>query len=53
MYRILGSALLLSAIFCVPRPGAAQGDPARPVAGGGISAPGWKGVIDANEWRRE
>ncbi|MBI2072151.1 MAG: hypothetical protein HYT81_03765 [Gemmatimonadetes bacterium] len=49
MFRSYGSALVLAAILCVPRAGAAQGDPARPVAGGGISVSGWKGVIDANE----
>ena len=49
MFRIRGSALVLAAVLCVPHVGAAQGDPARPVAGGGISVPGWKGVIDASE----
>lgn len=46
MHRI-SSALVITGILCVPHVGAAQGDPNRSVAGGGISIPGWKGVIDA------
>ncbi|MBI3982470.1 MAG: hypothetical protein HY337_06130 [Gemmatimonadetes bacterium] len=49
MHRIRGSALVLAAVVGIPAVAAAQGDPARPVAGGGISVPGWQGVIDASE----
>ena len=49
MYRISCSALVLGAVLCVPRVSPAQEDPNRSVAGGGISIPGWKGVIDASE----
>ncbi len=45
MHRI-GSALVIAGILCVPRVGSAQEDPVRSVAGGGISIPGWKGVVD-------
>ena len=33
-------------------PAHAQGDASKAVAGGGITAPGWQGQIDASEGRR-
>lgn len=49
--RRYGTALAVVAIACItPRAGAAQGNEAsRAVAGGGITAAGWMGKIDANE----
>ena len=43
-----GFAVALAATLIVPAIGAAQ-DASKPVAGGGISAPGWMGKIDARE----
>jgi hypothetical protein len=51
MRLVYGSALAIAAVILVPAPTGAQAQPetARAVAGGGISAPGWTGKIDANE----
>ncbi len=46
MCRITAFALALAALTGVPRVGAAQAEAVRPVAGGGISVPGWKGTPD-------
>lgn len=46
MYRISGSALILAAVLCAPRTGAAQAEAVRSVAGGGISVAGWQGTPD-------
>jgi hypothetical protein len=46
-----GIAVALAAVLVVPAVSAAQ-DASKPVAGGGISAPGWMGKIDANEAAR-
>ena len=43
-----GIAVALAATLIAPRVSTAQ-DASRPVAGGGISAPGWMGKIDARE----
>jgi hypothetical protein len=40
------SVLAAAAVLLVARPGAAQGETTRAVAGGGISVPGWTGKID-------
>ena len=47
MRSISVSALGLAAVLCVPGVGGAQEDPNRSVAGGGITVPGWQGVVDA------
>ncbi len=52
MRRVTGLALALSVVSLAPRVTFAQGETARSVAGGGISAPGWTGKIDANEAKR-
>ena len=53
MRRVTCSALALAAVALLPALVAAQGGEAsRTVAGGGISAPGWMGKIDANEASR-
>src|SRR5688572_13894439 len=45
-----GSALAIAIAMLIPAGTGAQGqDTAKPVAGGGISVPGWTGKIDANE----
>jgi hypothetical protein len=45
-----GSALALGIVLLIPAGVRAQGqETARAVAGGGITAPGWTGKIDANE----
>lgn len=49
MRIIHGSVLALATVLLVPSTIGAQGETARAVAGGGISAPGWLGKIDANE----
>jgi hypothetical protein len=53
MRLVYGSALAIAIVAFVPtvngQGGQGMGDAARPVAGGGISAPGWMGKIDANE----
>jgi len=51
MHLVHGSALAIAVVMLVPPVIGAQGQPetARAVAGGGISAPGWTGKIDANE----
>jgi hypothetical protein len=46
-----GLAVALAAALIVPATSAAQ-DASKPVAGGGISAPGWMGKIDAREASR-
>jgi hypothetical protein len=43
-----GSALAVAVAMLAPPVIGAQ-DPAKPVAGGGVSIPGWTGKIDANE----
>ena len=48
MRRSHGIAVALAACLVVPAVSVAQ-DAAKPVAGGGISAPGWMGKIDASE----
>ena len=46
----LVTALSVASIQAAPQAGAAaQADPSRKVAGGGITASGWKGKVDANE----
>lgn len=53
MRRVYCSALAVAAVALLPRLAVAQGGEAsRTVAGGGISAPGWMGKIDANEASR-
>jgi hypothetical protein len=53
MRRVYSSALAVAAVALLPRLGIAQaGEASRTVAGGGISAPGWMGQIDANETSR-
>jgi len=54
MRLVYGSTLALTIALLVPTAPGAQGqqpmgDASRTVAGGGISAPGWQGKIDANE----
>jgi len=50
MRLVHGSVLAVALAMLVPPAMAARGqDTARPVAGGGISVPGWMGKIDANE----
>jgi hypothetical protein len=51
MRFVYASALALAVVSLVPPMTGAQGQPetARAVAGGGISAPGWTGKIDASE----
>jgi hypothetical protein len=50
MRRLYCSAAVVAAVMLVPRLGVAQAmEASRGVAGGGISAPGWMGRIDANE----
>jgi hypothetical protein len=51
MHRVYSSALAVAAITLLPQLTVAQGQPetSRAVAGGGISAPGWAGKIDASE----
>lgn len=44
-----GSALAFAIAMLIPATGAPGQEAARAVAGGGISAPGWTGKIDANE----
>jgi hypothetical protein len=44
-----GSALAFAIALLIPATGAPGQEAARAVAGGGISAPGWTGKIDANE----
>lgn len=46
VFALAVALLIPSAIFCY-----AQGDADRPVAGGGISVPGWTGKIDASAER--
>ena len=47
MHRALGSAIVLASMVGVTGVTAAQEDPNRVVAGGGISVPGWMGKADA------
>jgi hypothetical protein len=51
MRRLPGSTLAATALLLVVRvsPALAQAETSRAVAGGGISAPGWMGKIDARE----
>ena len=50
MRLVQGFAFLASVALLLPAIGRAAGqDAARPVAGGGISVPGWAGKIDASE----
>jgi hypothetical protein len=49
MRRAFRSALILTSVTLLPSLSTAQGDVSRVVAGGGISAPGWAGRIDASE----
>ena len=46
------SAVLAVLLFAAPSLVNAQDESSRSVAGGGISAPGWSGKIDANEQRQ-
>jgi opacity protein-like surface antigen len=53
MRRIHGSTFAAAAVLLAIGAGVAQAqDAVRSVAGGGISAPGWKGAIDASAARR-
>src|SRR5256884_3744479 len=47
MRRISAVAVLTLTILALPAPASSQDEPARAVAGGGISAPGWQGTVDA------
>jgi len=47
MRRISAVAVLTLTILGLPAPASSQDEPARAVAGGGISAPGWQGTVDA------
>jgi hypothetical protein len=50
MRLVFGYALTVAVVMSVPPAvGAQQGETARTVAGGGITAPGWTGKIDPNE----
>jgi hypothetical protein len=49
MRRVYGSLLATMAIVAMPSILSAQDDASRKVAGGGITAPGWMGKIDARE----
>jgi hypothetical protein len=49
MRFVYRSALAIAIVTSVPTAFSAQGDAARTVAGGGITAPGWTGKIDPNE----
>ena len=53
MRLIYGSTLAVAIVMLIPAMGKAQdqSEASRSVAGGGISAPGWTGKIDANEER--
>src|SRR5439155_2061678 len=47
MRPISAVAVLILTILGLPAPASSQDEPARAVAGGGISAPGWQGTVDA------
>ncbi len=47
MPRISAVAVLILAILGVPTLAVTQQEPVRSVSGGGISAPGWQGAVDA------
>src|SRR2546429_2934611 len=47
MRPISAVAVLTPTILGFPAPASSQDEPARAVAGGGISAPGWQGTVDA------
>src|SRR2546430_6275815 len=47
MRRISAVAVLTLTILAFPASASSQDEPARAVAGGGISAPGWQGAVDA------
>ena len=47
MRRISAVAVLTLTILAFPASASSQDEPARAVAGGGISAPGWQGTVDA------
>ncbi len=53
MRLIYGSTIAVAMVMLIPAMGKAQAqsEESRAVAGGGISAPGWTGKIDANEER--
>jgi hypothetical protein len=53
MHLIHGSTIAVAIVMLIPAmsPAQAQSEESRTVAGGGISAPGWTGKIDANEER--
>ena len=51
MRFIYSSTLAVAIVMLIPAMGRAQDETSRSVAGGGISAPGWTGKIDANEER--
>jgi hypothetical protein len=51
MRFIYSSTLAIAIVMLIPAMGRAQDETSRSVAGGGISAPGWTGKIDANEER--
>ena len=51
MRFIYSSILAVAIVMLIPAMGRAQDETSRSVAGGGISAPGWTGKIDANEER--
>src|SRR5256884_4457779 len=47
MRRISAVAVLTLTTLAFPASASSQDEPARAVAGGGISAPGWQGAVDA------
>jgi hypothetical protein len=47
MPRFSAVAVVILSILVLPTPALTQREPERVVAGGGISAPGWLGVVDA------
>jgi len=51
MRFIYSSTFVVAILMLIPAMGTAQDETSRSVAGGGISAPGWTGKIDANEER--
>src|SRR5204863_9308018 len=50
MRRVFGSSLAVAAVILIPSASLfAQGETSKGVAGGGITAAGWTGQVDANE----
>jgi len=49
MRRVYGSLLVTAAMLALPSVSSAQDEVSRKIAGGGISAAGWMGKIDAKE----